>query len=126
MKSQVISITPDNTLPGQTLLTSISLTSVAINVASPPHQMNDIYLKQGNQFIYATSYNVHATSPGNLDSITVNFSIPQNAFTGLYDVHVNRYTWFQGQPSPPIDNVLLNGFFIGDIAGTIEGDVLSF
>ena len=123
-KAQVVSIVPNNGTYGQTLTTTITLANGTLTMSSPPMGLNDIYLQQGSTYIYATNYTVFPFIPPNFsDSISATFSIPPVTNPGFYDVHVTTYQC-AGCPFPtPNDNQLLSGFFLGNVAGHIEGDV---
>src|SRR4051794_19598342 len=108
--AQINSIVPDVGNYGQTLTTTITLSSGVMSMSSPPQQMNDIYLQKGNTFIYATNFSLYPGWPQYADSISATFDIPMVTPAGLYDVHVNTY---YGPFNPtPIDNYKFNAFRI--------------
>lgn len=131
VRSQVVSIRPSTAVQGQTLTTTITVASGLFSSISPPMGMQDIYLQQGNTVIncnyFDPSVNIY---PGTTwpffwgDSLFTDFTIPPNAPSGPYDVHVITYTydpitwWYI-----PSDNVLTGGFHVGIAAGTLEGNV---
>ena len=129
--AQVVSIRPNYGAKGQTLTTTITVANGVISMGSAPMGMTDVYLQQGATIVYVNSFdpniNLYPGSwPGPYsDSMHVDFTLPLNTPTGPYDVHVISYV-MQGWPIPtqvPSDNVLLNGFYVGGNAGTIEGDI---
>jgi hypothetical protein len=133
--SQVVSISPNTSPKGNSLQTTITLANGTLTNSSAPMGATDVYLQQGATVIYVNSFdpavNVY---PGigwpwalYTDSMHVDWTIPLNVPSGNYDVHVITYQT-QGWPFPnqvPVDNVLTNGFYIGYMAGTIEGDIYS-
>ena len=109
--AQVVSIRPDSSGLVQTLRTTITLASGVMMNASPPYNLQDIYLQQGASQVFPDNYDIPTNYYPGTDSLWVNFTFPLNATTGFYDVHVRTYGFI---PSPPyygpIDNVLTNGF----------------
>ena len=123
-KAQIVSVNPDKGYQGQQLVTTITLSQGLISLASPPYQLNDIYLQQGITIFYCSNIGYHFDINTNYlsDTVDASFNIPLNAAIGLYDLHVTTYTHdplFFGQPVP---NVLNNGFTIGLNAGVIQGN----
>src|SRR5438105_5040308 len=90
-QAQVISINPNSGTYGQTLTTTITLANGTLTMASPPMQMNDIYLQQGSTFIYASNFSLYPAFPVYADSLSATFDIPQVTPPGAYDVHVTTY-----------------------------------
>lgn len=95
--------------------------------SSPPMGINDIYLQQGATIIYVDSFdpmiNIYQSGgfPPFTDSMHVDWTIPANAPSGSYDLHVITYSG--GWPQTPIQNTMTAGFTIIGNAGTIQGDV---
>lgn len=128
--SQTInSIRPNYGAKGTTLQTVITMPNGTFQSASPPQGSSDIYLQQGATLIYVNSFDPMVNIYQNgawpnpfTDSMFVDWSLPSNAPSGSYDVHVftyNNLVW----PVTVIDNVLTNGFTITGNDGTIQGDV---
>ncbi len=122
--AQIVSMSPDTARRGQILTTTITMQAGLVTNATPPFMGNDIYLQQGATIIYATNINWPGTwdpftQMWNIaDAGTAVFNIPGSVPTGLYDVYANFY------PGPfPATYSLINGFFIEDPAGTIQGNV---
>ncbi len=128
VNAQVASVRANLGYRGQTLTTTITLATGVMQFATPPQGYMDIYLQQGANVIYTyTAYQAltnmyHTTSwpVGYIwyDSLITNFPIPLNAALGYYDVHVITYSGVT-----PVDNVLANGMFVRDIAGSFQGNV---
>lgn len=117
--AQVQSIRPDTAYQGQTLTTTITMANGTFSLGSAPFQSSDIYLQRGGTIIYTYAGYSTANVYFPYDSLWTEFTIPANAPSGLYDVHVITYDW-QGFPT---DWSLPNGFRVGTIAGTVEGDL---
>ena len=117
--SQIQFIRPDSAIQGQTLTTTISMASGTFSTGSPPYQNTDIYLQQGANIIYTYPGYSWSNVYFPYDSLWTQFTIPGNAPTGYYDLHVITYDYL----SVPTDWVLPNGFRVGPVAGSIEGDL---
>ena len=126
--AQVASVRPNRGYRGQTLTTTITLATGVMQFATPPQGYMDIYLQQGANVIYTyTAYqaltNMYYSTGFPFgynwyDSLITDFPIPLNASLGYYDVHVITYSG-----ATPVDNVLINGLLVRDIAGSIQGNV---
>lgn len=129
--AQVASIRPNHGFLGQSLNTTITLASGAMQNATPPMNYYEIYFQQGGTIIYTFSqynpyvnfYNYWDSWSGMYvwyDSCVTNFPIPSNAPTGYYDVVMLTYP---GAAWNPDTNRLVNGMLISAPAGTISGMV---
>jgi uncharacterized repeat protein (TIGR01451 family) len=113
--SQIVSISPDTGMQGQSLTTTITMVNGTIGMGSPPFQQTDLYLQQGGTIIYNNYINWFWM----MDYGDANFNIPPNAPLGYYDLHVTTYDNFMN----PTNWTLPNSFFIKPYAGTVEGDL---
>lgn len=119
-EAQIVSISPNNSLQGQTLQTTITLAAGVMQNATPPDNNSGIYLQQGATIIYTNFgyqpfnsfyyfYDVGTSTFTWYDSTRAPFSIPANAPTGYYDVVLVSY---ELPLLTPDTNRLYNGFYI--------------
>ncbi len=122
--SQVSSIRPSVGNRGSQLTTTITMANGTLTMASPPHQLGDIYLLQGATNVPCTNFTLYPNIQAFDDSISAVFDLNSGVPYGYYDVHVITYAfdWWT-QMYNPVDYVLASGFLVDGGAGTIEGDV---
>lgn len=114
------SITPNFGYKGQHINTTITTSAGYLAIGSGPTGNQDIYLQQGATVIYADwNYTLFTFA----DSLWATFSIPLNAPTGLYDVHVKNYYWDPFNGWTYSDDPQYGAFTINGDAGTITGQI---
>jgi uncharacterized repeat protein (TIGR01451 family) len=120
----LVSITPNMGYAGSSLTTTITGPADFMQIGSPPMFSSDVYLTNGTITIIATNFSIYyqngwCCTP--TDSLSADFTLPSNAPTGYYDVHVITYD----DPWNPIpfDHLLPSGFFIGTPDGIISGNI---
>jgi hypothetical protein len=118
--AQVVSIFPNQEYRGHILTTTITMANGVLQMASPPLNINDIYLQQGTDIIYSTAFTLYPSWPSIADSISATFDIPSIAALGLYDVHVTTYQNWGFPPPTPVDNLLAGGFTVLSTTGLTE------
>jgi len=84
----LVSIVPDSAIQGQTLTTTITLPQGSWMMASPPCDNYGIYLERQGEIIYCTGF-----QPMWMDVTVADFTIPQLATPGFYNVYLAGATW---------------------------------
>lgn len=94
-QGNLLSINPNSGMQGQTLITTITTPGNYYLVSSPPCDNQGIFLLQGTDSIFASSYNFYWP-----DQFEVEFTIPAAAPIGFYDVYLigSYYDWWGCTP----------------------------
>jgi hypothetical protein len=114
----LVSIVPDTAMQGQTLTTTITQPQGSWVMASPPCDNYGIYLERQGEIIYSNSF-----QPIWMDQVEAEFTIPQNATPGFYNVYLAGATWdpWSWQCSTIGYWEMLNGFEITGGLNSIVG-----